>query len=353
LEDWSDRFEAQCSVTRSLHVTIPDMNFSELMALASGHVEARIVQSAVELGIFDVLAASPSGAETVAATLKLDLRAAELLLNALASLQLLVKEKDAFSLTEISQRHLLKRSPQYLGGMIRFDASLWTCWERLPQSIRTGAPARPPNMYQDDTNETAIFINAMDSLVKARGDTGALASALDWTKVKTLLDIGSGPATYPIALCARFPTLRATVFDLPETLKITERYVGAAAMTHRIALSAGDYRRDPIPGTYDAVFLSNIIHGEGYEENLKLMAKLAANLLPGGRIIIKDHILDDSRAHPPVGAIFSLLMLLTTASGRCYSFEEVKAWLENAGLIKVQRIDLPPPLTSSLVVAEK
>jgi hypothetical protein len=83
------------------------------------------------------------------------------------------------------------------------------------------------------------------------------------------------------------------------------------------------------------------------------MAKLAASLQPGGRIIIKDHILDESRVQPPVGAIFSLLMLLTTASGRCYSFEEVKAWLESAGLSQVQRIDLPPPLTSSLIVAEK
>ena len=101
------------------------------------------------------------------------------------------------------------------------------------------------------------------------------------------------------------------------------------------------------------IFLSNIIHGEGNEENLKLMTKLAGNLPPRGRIIIKDHILGDSRAYPPVGAIFSLLMLLTTASGRCYSFEDVKAWLESAGLKQVQQIDLPPPLTSSLVVGEK
>jgi predicted O-methyltransferase YrrM len=334
-------------------VVIGEMDFSSLVRLASGHVEARIVQSAVELGIFDALEASPLDAGTIAATLKLDLRAAELLLNALAALQLLVKEKNSFSLTEISERHLLKSAPHYLGGMIRFDASLWPCWERLPEAIRSGAPARPPNMYQDDPNETATFINAMDSLVKARGDTEVLASVLDWTKVKKLLDIGSGPATYPIALCARFPNLRATVFDLPETLKITESYVKAAAMAERIELIAGDYQKDSVPKTFDMIFLSNIIHGEGYEENLKLMAKLAASLQPGGRIIIKDHILDESRVQPPVGAIFSLLMLLTTASGRCYSFEEVKAWLESAGLSQVQRIDLPPPLTSSLIVAEK
>jgi hypothetical protein len=124
-------------------------------------------------------------------------------------------------------------------------------------------------------------------------------------------------------------------------------------MVERIRLIAGDYRKDPIPGSYDIVFLSNIIHGEGEHDNPSLIHKLVANLKAGGRIIIKDHILDESRTTPPVGAIFSLLMLLTTASGRCYSFSEVKVWMEQAGLSRVQRIDLPPPLNSSLVIGTK
>jgi SAM-dependent methyltransferase len=329
------------------------MDFSSLMGLASGHVEARIVQTAVELGVFDALATSPARAETMALTLKLDQRAAELLLNALTSLQLLHKESEAFSLTEISKRHLVHSSPQYVGSMIRFDASLWQCWGKLTEAIRTGAPARPPNMYQDDPNETEVFINAMDSLVKARGDTDIMASALDWSNINRLLDVGSGPATYPIALCNKFATLRATVFDLPATLKITERYVRRAGMTERIELIAGDYRTESIPGTYDVVFLSNIIHGEGTDDNRALIRKVAACLQPSGCIVIKDHILEENRAHPPVGAIFSLMMLLTTASGRCYSFSEIKRWMELAGLRQVQQIGLPAPLTSSLVIGRK
>jgi SAM-dependent methyltransferase len=147
--------------------------------------------------------------------------------------------------------------------------------------------------------------------------------------------------------------MRAAVFDLPGTLKITERYVRAAGMTERITLIAGDYRKDPIPGDYDTIFLSNIIHGEDFEKNQKLIKKLAAILKPGGRVVIKDHILDESRAHPGVGAVFSLLMLLTTDGGRCYSFGEIKGWMERAGLAQIQQIDLPPPLTSSLVLGAR
>jgi hypothetical protein len=70
-------------------------------------------------------------------------------------------------------------------------------------------------------------------------------------------------------------------------------------------------------------------------------------------LIVKEHVLGDSRAEPAVGALFSLLMLLTTDGGRCYSFAEIEAWMKQAGLNCVERIDLPAPLTSSLVIASQ
>jgi hypothetical protein len=329
------------------------MDFTELMRLAGGHVEARLVQTAIELAIFDALEDSAATAEALANRLELEPRATELLLNALASLELLHKRAAYFSLTTAAKKYLLKASPRYVGGMIRFDSSLWGCWEKLPEAIRSGQPVRRPNMYQDDPAETEIFINAMDSLVKARGDAEVLANAIDWSNMIELLDVGSGPATYPIALCERFPKLHAAIFDLPGTLAITEGYVRGAGMLDRVRLIAGDYRKDPIPGSYDIVFLSNIIHGEGEQDNLSLIHKLAGNLKAGGRLVVKDHILDSGRTAPPVGAIFSLLMLLTTASGRCYSFSEIKLWMERAGLAHVKQNDLPPPFTSSLVMGTK
>lgn len=330
-----------------------EMNFSQLIGLASAHVEARIIQTATELAVFDALESSPKMAKEIADSLGLDRGACGLLLNALAALSLLSKQKDLFELTQTAKTFLLKSSPRYLGGMIHFEFSLWKFWELLPQAIRTGKAVRSPDMYQEDPEETEMFIQAMDSLVKARGDTEVLAQALDWNEVHELLDVGSGPATYPIALCLQFPHLRATLFDLPATLKITDRFVRNAGMAGRIALIAGDYRLDPIPGSYDAIFLSNIIHGENFDRNKALIAKLAANLRRGGRLVVKDHILEENRATPPVGALFSLLMLLTTDGGRCYTFAEVESWMSEAGLSQIRQMDFAPPLNSSLVIGRK
>ena len=70
------------------------MDFTELMRLASGHVEARLIQTAVELAVFDALENSAATFEAVANRLELEPKATELLLNALASLELVDKREE-------------------------------------------------------------------------------------------------------------------------------------------------------------------------------------------------------------------------------------------------------------------
>lgn len=329
------------------------MDFSDLARLASGHGDARAIQVAASLGIFEALKDSSRDAATIASLLHTDPRATELLLHALVALGLLEKRDGSFSLSEVSSTYLVRSSPKYFGAMALFESSLWDCWGALERSVRSGKPARKPNMFQRDPEETERFIYAMASLVKARGDAEIVVEKLDLSGVRELLDIGSGPATYPIYFCGKYPGLQATIFDLPGTMKITERIVRASGLADRIRLMTGDYRVDPIPGRYQMVFLSNIIHAESPEENARLMAKLHSCLDPRGCIVIKDHILDETLTRPAAGAIFALTMLLTTECGRCYSFRQVRGWLEGAGFHKVQEIPLPAPLTSSLVIGEK
>ena len=328
--------------------------FTRLAGIAGGYAEARILQTAVGLGVFDAVGpAGDADAASVAAAVGADTRATGLLLDALSAMRLLDRVGSRYRLNDLSANYLTRASATDFSGMVRFDALSWDVWGKLEEAVRTGRPARTPDMYQDDDAETGIFINAMDSLVRARGDAEITASALDLGGAQRLLDIGPGPATYPIALCRRNPGLRATLYDLPGTLRITERYVRASGVADRIECVAGDYRTDGVPGGYDAVFLSNIIHGENEATNEALIGKLSQSLVSGGRLIIKDHILEGSHAEADTGAVFSLLMLLTTDGGRCYGLDEIKGWFGRAGLTDGGRVELPPPLTSSLVIGRK
>jgi precorrin-6B methylase 2 len=283
----------------------------------------------------------------------MEVRATGIFLDALAALGLLTKEERDYGLSPLSRTYLLPSSPRYFGGMIAFDGCLWDLWGRLEEAIRSGNPVRRTGMFQENEAETGRFIGAMDSLVQARGDADYLSAHLDLRQVSTLLDIGSGPGSYPIAFCKAHPDLKVTIFDLPGTLDVTRRYIEKAGLEDRIRWVAGDYNRDPLPAGHDLVFLSNVIHGEDEGHNRALMKKIHASLKPGGEVILKDHILDETMTQPAAGAIFSLMMLMTTHAGRDYGLHEVRAWLEEAGFHRVRETVLPSPMTSSLVRAVK
>lgn len=123
-------------------------------------------------------------------------------------------------------------------------------------------------------------------------------------------------------------------------------------MESKIRLVEGDYISDDLPGGFDLVFLSNIIHGENEAVNRALMGKIYGTLNPGGRLVIKDHILDEDLTSPEAGAVFSIQMLLS-AKGRDYSFTEVKGWLGDSGFKNSRWVRLEHPINSSLIIGER
>ncbi len=328
------------------------MDFSQLSRITTGFTQSRIIQVAVKFGVFDAIKTKGSSTTEIAKVLRTNPRATELFLNALVALEVLHKEEEKFYNTDTSLTYLVKTSPKYFGGMLLFEEGLWNVWARLEESVRTGKPARSPDMFQEKEEETEKFIMAMHTLGKARGDAEILSDILDFKHEKTMIDIGSGPGTYPIQFLKKPPHLKITIFDLTGTLKITRRVLKKEGAYGKINLTEGDYNTDEIPTGFDMAFLSNIIHSEKEEANKKLIKKVYRSLNQNGRIIIKDHILDDTLTSPAVGAIFSIQMLLMT-KGRDYSFKEVRGWLENAGFKKAEWIRLKPPLTSSLVIGWK
>ncbi len=331
------------------------MDFAELSALASGHAEARTIQTALKLGIFEILEPSPLDDAELAAALSSNRRATALIANAMVALGLLSKRDNRYALTETSRRYLLRSSAEYLGGLILFDEAIFGTWTNLEQTIRTGSPARPTDMFQSRPAETERFIRAMDSLTRARGDPLYVADRLDLSRVSKLADIGGGPGTYAVAMLHRWPHLRAAIYDLPATLEVARQLLTERepAMLDRIDLVRVDYLYDEIPGPCGALFMSNIIHNEDETDNAQLFRKCFRALEPGGLVIIKDHIMNADLTQPKAGAIFALYLLLTTR-GRDYSFDEVSRWLSDAGFVDIRHEALPsPPFTSSMVIAHK
>ncbi len=91
-------------------------------------------------------------------------------------------------------------------------------------------------------------------------------------------------------------------------------------------------------GGHDLAFVSAIIHQNSPEQNLDLFKKVFRALNRGGRIIIRDHVMEPDRIHPKEGAIFAVNMLLGTSGGGTFTYEEIEAGLSQVGFAETHLI---------------
>jgi SAM-dependent methyltransferase len=143
------------------------------------------------------------------------------------------------------------------------------------------------------------------------------------------------------------------VFDLPESQLYAQRTIAAAGLSERITFIPGNFETGPIPGSYDAVWLSQILHSEGPEGCQGLISTAAGCLKPGGRMFIHDFILNDDLAGPAFPAVFSLNMLVATKGGQSYSEGQIAAMLQRAGLEGIRRLDFTGPNDSGIIMGKK
>ncbi|HUI67314.1 MAG TPA: methyltransferase [Nitrospirota bacterium] len=291
----------------------------EFTNLWGGFRASRVVLTANNLMVFEHLR-SPATANDVASSVSLDLRATEILLDALTALGLLKKTGNKYRSTEMAKRFLDMRSPLYQGDMLRHADSLWKSWSGLDEVVRSGQPNRSGGRDHES------FIRAMHNNAVFRATD--VIKAIDVRSFKKALDLGGGPGTYSMELARK--GVSVTLFDLPNTVDISEKLITESGIRN-IDFIRGDFHSDGIGTGYDLVFISQIFHSLSADDNLMLIKKARSAMNPKGKIAIHEFILEKNRAFPIPGALFSVNMLVNTSSGRCYTSQEMKAWLKQTG----------------------
>jgi ubiquinone/menaquinone biosynthesis C-methylase UbiE len=259
-----------------------------------------------------------------------------MLLNALASLELVRKDGAVFHNAPVTARFLAAGSPASARIAMLHTARLWQRWSGLTECVRTGT-AVPDERGAEDTE---AFIAAMHNNARQRAAqlAGAVAAG-----ARRMLDVGGGSGAYAIAFAQANPELRVEVFDQPAVLGIAERHIREAGLEDRISTRVGDLRTDEFGDGYDLVLISAICHMLSEEENRDLLARVHRALAPGGRVAIQDFLLRADTTGPRSGALFSLNMLVNTEGGASYSEDEYTAWLREAGFGDVRRVPVAGP----------
>lgn len=299
--------------------------------------ETKILLTAVKLDLFSAIDAKPKTAVEVAQRIGADARTLELLMNALVATGVLTKDGDWFANTSAAQTHLVKTAPGYIGHLLILHDAEWNNWGRLEEAVRTGRSPVTKHVFETDPELGANVLSVLHRIGEQSGP--ALAKRLALGEARTMLDLGGGAGTNAIAFCTVYPDLKATVFDLPQTLRVTERTVKQAGLEGRIALKPGNFNTDLLGGPYDVVLMSDILHYQDDRMNAAVVKKVHGHVNPGGRLVIKDRFLDESGTGPAWTTAFAVHILVNTEKGRCYRAADAMRWMREAGFGDVAELE--------------
>jgi SAM-dependent methyltransferase len=324
------------------------MNPNTIREYAASFQKSRILLSGFELDIFTNIDEAGITARQIAHKLQLDEHGCDRLLNALVSLGFITKQNDSFFNTPESQTFLSKKSPEYFGGLMHTN-HLWNTWSNLTQVVKTGKAAHRAEINERGEGWLSPFITAMHD--RGKKQAPQQLAALDLSGIRSVLDVGGGSGAYSMAFISQKPGIEATVFDLPNVVPITEKFIEKEGFTGKVKTCTGDYTVDDLPVGFDLVFLSAVIHSNPLETNRDLVKKCFKSVNKNGKIVIQDWIMNNDRTLPVSGAIFAINMLIGTEAGDCFTEQEVSNMLTIAGFKNISRTEFDTGL--SQVIAYK
>ena len=297
----------------------------------------RVLIAAMELNLFTAVGTDVWTIPDLAREMKLSERGLAILCRNLAMAGLLKKQGETYRNGRLAATALNAHHPAYRGEYLRLMTRHWIDWGRLLESVKTGLPL--DHDEPDDPDYRRRFTWAMHH--RTVETAPKIAAQIDLRGARTLLDLGGGPGTYAMAFLAKNPMVRATVCDRPTALDVAKEIASTHKAAPRLSYLPLDVMVEDIPGAYDVIWYSNVLHIYSPQENQAVFRRAATALNPGGRLLIQDAFLHDRDGlFPEEASLFAVSMLLFTERGNTYKAADTKAWLTDAGFerIKVLRM---------------
>ena len=310
-------------------------NLKELLDLMTAYQRSRVLFTLVDLEIPKLLSKKKLTVKEIAEKLSIHPLAMDRFLNAAVLVELLVKTKNRYSNSELSENFLVKGKEFYLGGQIeRQQKRSYSVWQELTNNLKSwdyGSDKRRTPKSDDQGSEAMA---EQHKLALLQGF--ALAKAFDFSKYNRILDLGGGTGATSIALCQTYPNLKSIVFDLPENAKIAQKFIAEENLTEQIQIVAGDFKKDKLPDDFNAVILANFMAVADARENQELLQNLYQKLPKGSFCLLSGWMIDDSHLSPQISVLSCLEDICWDAPDVERSEKVYRKWLEKAGFKNIE-----------------
>jgi hypothetical protein len=330
-----------------LTYTRDDIAINNLLEIIYSYQKSRVLLTACELDIFSVIGTDSKLSDEIAFQIDADKSATHKLLDSLCSMNLLEKKNNSYSNTIVSLRFLDKSKPEYI-SIMGWNNLLWNKWNNLTDCVKKGTTQNFINIQELSGNDLATFIDSIHWRSFLLAPDVVKLIRLD--KTFKMLDLG-GIGDYALEFVQSKPDLMATIVTYPNIAPFAIENIKEHRATEQINVISGDYMNCDIGSGYDLVFLSFVLSMNTIWENIDLARKAYDSLKHGGKIVIQDYLLNDSRTGPDYNALYPLEMLVSSKSGDALTSSDVWIILKEAWFHKIEKEETE--FGTSLVYAEK
>lgn len=337
------------------------LNPGAILQTAFSFWSSKVLLTAVEFGVFTRLGQQKLTGAELGAQLELHPRAISDFFDALVAMKFLDREGDGpnarYFNTPEGALFLDQNSPRYVGGiLVMLNARLFKFWNDLPEALRTGKAQNETKhgqkgMFEElysDLPKLEQFMGAMTGL--SRINFEAFADKFDFSKYKTLCDVGGATGLLCMEVAKKHGHVQCTSFDLLPVEPIAQKHIAAAGLGDRIGTASGDFFKDPLPRA-DIITMGMILHDWNLEKKIHLIRAAYDALPPGGALVAIEALIDDARRENVQGLLMSLNMLIEFGDAFDYSGADFRKWCGDVGFKRFEVIHLAG--ASSAAVAYK
>ena len=329
-----------------------------IMQTGLGFFASKALLSAVELGLFTALERGPMTGAELAAALGLHPRANPDFFDGLLALGLLERDGDGpgarYRNTAETALFLDRAKPSYVGGILEMaNARLYRFWGDLTEALKTGKAQNETknggaSMFGElyaDPARLEQFMEAMTGV--STGNFMTLAEKFDFSKYKTLCDVGGAAGVLSIMVASRWKHLSCVSADLPAVSPIAQKKIAAYGLSDRIETKDLDFFTDPLPKA-DVITMGMILHDWNLENKMMLIRKAYDALPEGGAFIAVEAIIDDARRQNVFGLMMSLNMLIEFGEAFDFTGADFTRWCKEAGFKRTEIIPLAGPASAAV-----
>ncbi|HLA96680.1 MAG TPA: methyltransferase [Pyrinomonadaceae bacterium] len=331
---------------------------ARIMEVGLAFWPSKVLLSAVELGLFTKLGGASMTGTELQDTLGLHSRSNPDFFDTLVALKFLERDGDGpesrYRNTGETALFLDRNSPAFMGGILEMaNARLYPFWADLTEALKTGKPQNETKhggagVFEELYREPERLEQFMDAMAGISvGNFIALAEKFDFSKYKTLCDVGGAAATLSMIVAGRHPHLNVTSADLPPASAIAAKKIAEAGLSDRVSTANVDFFKDELPKA-DVITMGMILHDWNLENKMMLIGKAYDALPAGGAFIVIETLIDDARRENAFGLMMSLNMLIEFGEAFDYSGADFDGWCREAGFKRTEVIHLAGPASAAI-----